>query len=283
MAQPPPTSLEAEIAERLAGTWRAETALDPQTVRFIDATYSTPTAAELSVRLAEEDPELDGLPELVFSPDESHHLAVEPLLNARDTVPDEAEVAARLAAGLGRARFRLPSGRGAIEVEITPELAAGFVRRLALSRRIPEALHGMIADDAERLRVRVVLRTSGVEFTPARIGLIGRLVKSLVVGGGEVRQLLAFGLEVIKGVAAEDELWRYLTERKRRLASAVEQDLRQAARLARVGFEVAQSGGRRLAWVDRPAAEAELRSIDRLSIAVFGRLPGTADTNGLTC
>jgi hypothetical protein len=108
--------------------------------------------------------------------------------------------------------------------------------------------------------------------------VIARLVEGLVGGGGDFRRLLAFGLEVIKGVDSADGLQHYLAERKRRLASAVEHDLRQTARLARVGFEVAQSGGRRLAWVDRPAAEEELRFIDRLSIAVFGRLPGTADT-----
>lgn len=273
MVHPHPTSLEAEIAGRLAGLWRTEPTLDPQTMRFIDATYSNPTGAELSGRIAIGDPEVDGLPELLFSPDESHHLAVEPLLDARDTVPDEMEVAVRLAGSLERVRFRLPSGRGTIDIRITPELAAGFVRPLALSRPIPDVLHGVIANVAERLRFRVALRTSMVEFTPARIGLIGRLVEGLADGGGDVRQLLAFGLEVIKGVESGDELWRYLTERKRRLASAVEQDLRQADRLARVGFEVAQSAGRRLTWVDRPAAEQELRYIDRLSLAVFGRLP----------
>ena len=48
-----------------------EVALGPECLRFIDSTFSNPTAAGIARLLADEsDPERDGLLELLLSPDE---------------------------------------------------------------------------------------------------------------------------------------------------------------------------------------------------------------------
>jgi hypothetical protein len=276
MAAPAPRPVAAAVADTLARLWPAETEIDTGSARFIDSTFSNPSAAELARLVADEThPERDGLLELLFAPEESHRLAVESFLDSSATV-DEAEVARRLARRVGRARFRLPDGRGAFEFEVTAGLAESFVRRLALSRRIPDALrHGLeaVSGDPERRQACVVLRHSGLRFTPAREAMLARLIERSGAADEPFRRLLAFALEVLKSVDTADELWAYLAGRKRRLIEAVDHDARQADRLARDGFEVAQSRGRRLAWIDRSAAEVELRSIDRLGLAIFGRIP----------
>ena len=163
----------AAIAARLVRMLRREAALGPESVRFIDSTFSNPSAAEIARRLADEsDPERDGLLELLLSPDEDHRVAIEPLLEPAADV-DESEIARRLLRDVGRVRFRLPDGRGAFEVVLTAALARGFVAGLAIGRRIPAELRAAlqpIADDRDRLRACVTLRHAGLSFTPARTG-----------------------------------------------------------------------------------------------------------------
>jgi len=270
-------SAAAAIAERLARMLSAEVELAPEVVRFIDSTFADPDPAGLERLLADpSDPERDGLAALLFSPDEAHQLAIEPLLAAAVGAVDEEDVARRVARAAGRVRFRLPDGRGVVAVGLTPELAAGFVQRLALNRDIPPELRAAlqpIADERERLRALVATRNSGVRCDPARLDLLIRAIGRPEAGDGEFCDYLAFALERLEAVATDAELWNLMTGRKRRLIEALEQARQQDEQLARSGFEVLQSRGRRLGFVDRAAAERELRFIDRLGLAVFGRLP----------
>jgi hypothetical protein len=270
------TATTVAIAARLVRLLSRETALGQGSVRFIDSTFSNPSAAEIARRLADEsDPERDGLLELLLSPDEDHRVAIEPLLEP-DANVDEPEIARRLLRDVGRVRFRLPDGRGAFEIVLTAALARGFVAGLAIGRRIPAELRAAlqpIADDRDRLLACVTLRHAGLNFTPARTGILGRIVGRPETGGRRFRDCLAFALELLKSVDTEEALWTFLCARKRRLLEALGDARRRDELLARAGFEVAQSRGRRLGWVDRAAAEQELGFIDRVCRCVFGRTP----------
>jgi hypothetical protein len=271
-------SPESEIALRLAAMWSAESELDAERVRFIDTTFSDPSATELARLIAEAShPDRDGLLELLFAPDEPHQIAIEPILVAAMECPDEAEVARLLARELDRIRFRLPEGRGTIEVELSAALAESFVRRLYLSRRIPAqlvaAMQQAMPDDRDRLRAGVVLRNSGLRFTPARIALVRRLIEGAIAADPAFPDFLAFALETLKSAETGEELWEFLSARKRRLGDAMEHAQRRSDRLARDGFEVVRSRGPSPAWVDPTCAERELRFLDRLALAVFDRIP----------
>lgn len=272
-----PQSSEAAIAECLVRMLGGEVALGPGCVRFIDSTFSTPSAVEIARRLADEsDPERDGLLALLLSPDEEHRLAIEPLLESDGGEVDGGEIAARLARGIGCVRFRLPEGRGAFAVALTAELAHGFVAGLALGRRIPPALRTAlrpIADERERLLACVTVRHAGVELTPARTAILCRVVAQPGAGDAGFRGCLAFALEALESVGTEAELWALLEGRKRRLIEALAGQRRQDELIAHAGFEVAQSRGRRLGFVDRDAAGRELGFIDRVCRSVFDRIP----------
>jgi len=270
------TAPAAAIAARLVRMLSRETALGPESVRFIDSTFSNPSPAEIARRLADEsDPERDGLLALLLAPDDDHRVAIEPLLESAADV-DEAEIARRLLHDAGRVRFRLPDGRGVFEVELTAALARGFVAGLAIGRRIPAELRAAlqpIADDRDRLLACVTLRHAGLSFTAARTALLCRIVGRPESGDRRFRDYLAFALELLKSVDTEEALWTFLAARKRRLVEALAAACRQDELVARAGFEVAQSRGRRLGWVDRAAAEQELGFIDRICLSVFGRMP----------
>jgi hypothetical protein len=254
-----------------------EVALGPGCVRFIDSTFSTPSAGEIARRLADEsDPERDGLLALLLSPDEEHRLAIEPLLDSAEGDVDEGKIADRLTHDVDRIRFRLPEGRGSFTVELTPTLARGFVAGLALGRRIPQALREAlrpIADERERLLARVTVRHASLDLTPARTGILCRVAAQPGAGGAGFRGCLGFALEVLGAVDTEAELWALLEGRKRRLIEALAGQRRQDEMIARAGFEVAQSRGRRLGFVDRDAAGRELGFIDRVCRSVFGDIP----------
>ncbi|MCU0563445.1 MAG: hypothetical protein MUE48_05810 [Desulfobacterales bacterium] len=272
-----PQSLEAAIAERLVRMLGREVPLGPGCVRFIDSTFSTPSASAIARLLADEsDPERDGLLALLLAPDEEHRVEIEPLLDSAEGDVDAGGIAARLTHDIDRVRFRLPEGRGAFAVALTAELARGFVAGLALGRRIPQALRAAlqsIADERERLLACVTVRHAGVELTPARTAILCRVVAQPGAGDPGFLGCLGFTLEVLGAVETDSELWALLEGRKRRLAEALSGRRRQDELLAQTGFEIAQSRGRRLGFVDRDAAERELGFIDRVCLCVFGRIP----------
>jgi hypothetical protein len=279
MRTPGPPTPESAIADCLGRMLSRETALGPECVRFIDSTFSNPSPAELARLLRDEsNPERDGLLALLLAPDEEHRIAVEPLLESAAGEVDAAGIGRLLLQRVDRVRFGLPDGRGAFEIEPTAALIDGFVAGLAVGRRIPEELRAAlrpIADERDRLRACVTLRHAGLVFTPARTAILCRIVGRPEAGDRRFCDGLAFALELLKSVDTEEEIRAFLAERKRRLVEALADAQRQGDMLARAGFEVAQSRGRRLAWVDRAAAELELGFIDRVGLALFGRMPHT--------
>jgi hypothetical protein len=130
-----------------------------------------------------------------------------------------------------------------------------------------------LADERERLLACVTVRHAGVELTPARTAILCRVVAQPGAGDAGFRGCLAFALEALESVGTEAELWALLEGRKRRLIEALAGQRRQDEMIARAGFEVAQSRGRRLGFVDRDAAGRELGFIDRVCRSVFGRVP----------
>jgi hypothetical protein len=276
MTAMPPTPFEEALAERLRGIFAGSAVLPPEVRRFIDSTFSNPSDDELAVILADDsNPERDCLLELLFSPDESVRLELEEFLAGH---PSEAVDAGRVAEILCRPTLAVAFGRpggGGLAVAMTPALAFRFVRQLKIDRPIPPPIAAAIdsrTTGTDRLRLRVLARSARFDFSPAKLEFLCRLIAQADLRDEAGCDCFAFALELLAEIGPEADIGRTLARRKKQLFSALARARRQRDELASANFETLASRSLRLAWVDEAAARRQITHIDRIGLAVFGRI-----------
>lgn len=276
-------SAAAHIAANLREILSRGVDLSTETLHFIDSTFSHPSAAELAAILKDDTaPEGDSLLELLFSPDEPLQMELENLLETpHGESPDAEEVVARLALEPLPVTFRFPDGRGELVVAMTTPLA----RRLTLGLRIGRNLPALVAEviDANvpgrcRQRLRVMIRNARFDFTPTRTEFLCALISKLDVSDDDGRKCVAFALELLSEFGECNNLYEAIAGRKKWLAKALHRSLRLREHLIQSNVETLLSQGQRLTWVDEALARRQMGYIDRICVAVFGRIvPVDAD------
>ncbi|MGE5256830.1 MAG: hypothetical protein ACM3KE_09180 [Hyphomicrobiales bacterium] len=280
-----PEETPIAIARRIRDILECGSDLSPEVMRFIDTTFSDPSADEIAAILGDEsNNERDSLLELLFSPDESVHLEIEKFLllpTAHDIDPNQ--VAELLCRPALRAGFRMPDGRGWLRVEITPALAGRFVHQLRMNRRIPGSMAAAI--DArlagqERLRLRALIRGARFDLHPPHMEFLNTLIERLGLEDEEGWACFAFALEVLVDIGHEADIYEALAERKKLLTRALNQGRRQREHLAVANIESLLSRGQRLTNVDEAAMRRQMAFIDQLCLTAFGRI-APVDSHGM--
>jgi hypothetical protein len=252
--------------------------LPETTVRFIDSTFSHPSPAELGAIIADDaDPERDSLLALLFSPDEPLQIELESRLNRLqgETAAAE-EVVACLETAPLTVKFGFPDGRGVLEAALTPPLARRMIDGLRIDRALPAGVDEAIeaaAPGRSGNRLRVMLRNARFDFTPPRNEFLCALIPKLDIRDEDGRACFAFALELLAESGASAEVCTTLAARRKWLARALHQGRRLREQLAQSNFETLLSQGQRLAWVDETLVQRQMSFIDRICLAVFGRLP----------
>jgi hypothetical protein len=251
--------------------------LSPEVMRFIDSTFSDPSADDLAAVLgADADSERDSLLELLFSPDESLQLDLEDLLAT--TAPldlDEDRVVESLCRPTLSVAFHLPGNRGVVSVAMTPLLARRFVHHLRINRSIPEPLAAAVAarlTGRERQRLRVLIRGARFDFSASRTDFLRRLIEQLGFEDQADWASFAYALEVLTEFEHTTDICHALEERKKLLIKALYHGRQLREQLAAANIETLLSRGQRLTWVDEDAVRRQLLYIDRVCLAAFGRI-----------
>jgi hypothetical protein len=273
----PSAPAETVIALRLRDILARGADLSPGVMRFIDSTFSDPSAAELAVILGTDaDSERDSLLELLFSPDDPVRLEIEGFLATMGPPGlDEDRAVELLCRPALSAAFRLPGDRGVVDVPVTPRLARRFVRSLHINRRIPESVAAALElrlTGPARLRLRVLLRGARFDFNPYKTEFLCRLIDRLGLAEDGGWASWEFALELLAGVDPATDICQALEERKRLLIKALHHGRQLREQLAAANIETLLSRGRRLTWMDEAAARHQLVCIDRICLAAFGRM-----------
>ena len=290
----PSVPADTVIALRLRDILARGADLSPEVMRFIDSTFSDPSAAELAAILGTDaDSERDSLLELLFSPDEPVQLEIESLLATMGPLGlDEDRAVERLCRPALSAAFRLPGNRGGVNVAVTPWLARRFVRSLNINRPLPEPVAAAIETrltGPARLRLRVLLRGARFDFSPSKTEFLCRLIDRLGLADDGGWESWEFALELLAGVDPAADICQALEERKRLLVKALHHGRQLREQLAAANIETLLSRGQRLTWIDEAAAMRQLVCIDRICLAAFGRIlhiepcgsKGTVSVSGL--
>jgi hypothetical protein len=262
------------LALALRGPLERAMELSPAVMGFIDSTFSNPTAEFLNGILRDEShPDADGLRELLLSPDEPLLIEVEALLAGHAWQPAEEEALIEfLYRPPACASLRFPDGRGALSVEVTPELARRWVSPFNLTRRLPAELDAAIGPAA---RTRRLVRNSRVTWSVPAIAFARALLQTQNPADDPSLAVLDFALDVVADAPAGADIFQALSARRRLLLRALQQIRRQQENLARLPIEVLASQGVRPIVLDEPDTRSKIAALDRVCLAVFGRTAAT--------
>lgn len=289
----PSAPAENAVALRIREILAHGVNLSPEVMRFIDSTFSDPSAAALAAILGTDaDSERESLLELLFSPDESVQLEIEDLLATMGHLGlNEERVVDLLCRPALSVAFHLPGDGGMVNVAVTPQLARRFVPPLNIDRQIPAPVAAVVDSrltGRARLRLRVLLRGARFDFSPAKIDFLCRLIGPLGFADDGGWESLAFALEMLAGVDPAADICHALEERKKLLLKALHHGRQLREQLATANIETLLSRGQRLTWVDETATLHQLVCIDRVCLAAFGRIVhldpyGSEETAAFSC
>jgi hypothetical protein len=250
--------------------------IDAGTQRFIDSTFSHPSAAEVLAILADESNcERDSLVELVFFPDETMQVGLETQLEAADLDPkDEKCLCAILLSEPQDTALVFAAAHETVALEMPQPALECFVARLHLAFRLDGRLRRMIdqrIDPGLGDIIKVKLRNSGIQFTEHQVEFLAQCVSCLDTRQHDYLPCLSLILSVCPQIGPTTDIYRLLSDLKRSCFQGLEKAEEFQHRLSRSNMETLMLQGFRPAFIDPADVRMKMRLIDRICQAVFGR------------
>lgn len=259
--------------------------LTNETCRFMEATFGEASVGALQALLYDESSaERDTLLDLVFFPDPSLQIALEPILEThRVTQSDVALLAAQLKATPVATHLRIPGADVTVPADMPAFLVGAFLARLNIPWQPAEALCASIArldagslsptgDGREgRHRLRVWLRNAALQQTPVQVRFLCDFLERLPIQDQDYVDQLTFILVFMKEHDKSTNMYQALMDRKKFIFKNLLKVRRSGELAARTNKETQIMTGVRTPYFDIPTAERTLLLIDRVAMTVFGR------------
>jgi hypothetical protein len=262
--------------------------------RFMEATFGDASVATLQALLSDESgAERDSLMDLIFFPDPSLQIAIEPILeNHCLTEGDVTLLAAQLKATPVATTLHIPGTDAAVPTVLPVFLVDTFLARLNIPWQPTEALTETLTHlDARPLspsgdrkegchRLRVLLRNAALRQTPVQVRFLCDFFECLPLEDQDFVDKLTFMLVFMKEHEDSPNIYQALMDRKKFIFQHLLKTRRSGELAARTNMETLIMTGVRTPYFDVPTAEKTLVLIDRIAMAVFGR---TECLDGMPC
>ena len=260
-------------------------ALTEDVRRFMEATFGDASVAALRALLSDESSaERDSLLDLVFFPDPSLQIAIEPILaNYRLTGADVTLLAEQLKAVPVATHLRIPGTDATVPTAMPASLIDAFLARLNITWQPAEGLSASMehmdagsfspaGDDKEgRLRLRVLLRNAALRQTLVQVRFLCDFFERRLPEDKDFVDQLTFLLVFMKEHEDSTNIYLSLMDRKKFIFQHLLKARRSVALAARTNMETMIMTGVRTPYFDIPTAERSLVMIDSIAVAVFGR------------
>jgi hypothetical protein len=256
---------------------RAGIEVGPDLLGYIDATFSNPSVRELEGIVADEsDPEREGLLELIFFPDEPMQQKLEELLPEAGGLGqgDVDAIAAELSARRINTALDFSDWRDRLAVDFPPALVPTFLQRLNLTRRIEPRLARAISTHVapvDRIAVRVKLRNTRKHMGDGKVLFFCDFLSKL---GGDDQLLvcLEFTLNLLEDIEDDADVYAVLMNRRRIGWQLLQKSAQFEEKLKKDNIETLMLRGERAPHVSKEELLKTIAFIERISLAVFGRL-----------
>jgi hypothetical protein len=256
---------------------RAGIEVGPDLLGYIDATFSNPSVKELEGIVADEsDPEREGLLELIFFPDEPMQQKLEELLPEAGGLGqgDVDAVAAELSARRIHTALVFSDWRDRLAVDFPPALVTTFLQRLNLTRRIEPRLAMAISTHVapvDRIAVRVKLRNIRKHMGDGKVLFLCDFLSKLG-GDDQLLACLEFTLNFLEDIEDDADVYAVLMNRRRIGWQLLQKSAQFEEKLKKDNIETLMLRGERAPHVSKEELLKTIAFIERISLAVFGRL-----------
>jgi len=250
--------------------------LSDEILDYIDAALFTPEPDRLSAFLAdEENSERDTLLDLIFYPDRTVQIDLEPILTSGQYSPeDERTILDRLLACAIEPPIRWPDGRLLTRIQVPKFIKIRYLERLNIAWQLPADLAAAIDKGVSAAMgpvVRLRLRNAGVQFSNSQVTFLCRFFERMEDDHPDYSECLDLALALLDRKGSAAMVYDLLVDYKRVCFRALEQARRFAALLRRSNMETLMLQG-----VQPPRESSEvllhrMGLIDRICFSVFGR------------
>ncbi len=256
---------------------RAGIEVGPDLLGYIDATFSNPSVKDLEGIVADEsDPEREGLLELIFFPDEPMQQKLEELLPEAGGLGqgDVDAVAAELSARRIHTALVFSDWRDRLAVDFPPALVTTFLQRLNLTRRIEPRLAMAISTHVapvDRIAARVKLRNIRKHMGDGKVLFLCDFLSKLG-GDDQLLACLEFTLNFLEDIEDDADVYAVLMNRRRIGWQLLQKSAQFEEKLKKDNIETLMLRGERAPHVSKEELLKTIAFIERISLAVFGRL-----------
>jgi hypothetical protein len=269
-------SKNKQVAEKIIAILQGGLTLNAETQHYVDSTFSSPSIGEFEALLQDDSScETDSLMELLFFPDESVQLQLEEIIeDTHFERRDEQEVQQRVCSASLQTQIRFTDARGTLEKWVTPSNAARFIERLNLSRSLDPELRSAIARYVRpelQTRCKVKLRNARPINSPNKISFLKAVFKKLQIDDDDFLGHLDFTLSLLGELKDDVDMFQALMARKKHYTLSLQKAKKLDNKLTRHNVETLLLRGERVSYIDKIDARKKIQTIDRISMAVFGK------------
>ena len=250
--------------------------LGSEVIHYIDSTFSNPSTAELqSILHDDSNCEKDSLMELLMFPDETMQLQLELLLERiRFKKGDEKFVLDKLLQDPVRVTIRFPTDREAMRLIVTEEVAGQFISRLNISRHLsPDLLAALSLYDDKNIskRIKVKIRNSRFSFSGGKNEFLGLFFEKFDSRDNDLFECLEFIVGFLEDLKQTTDIYQALMAKKKFYFISLQKAKQLETQLQKHNMETLLAQGKRVVLIDQKDARKNMRIIDRISRAIYGK------------
>ena len=176
------------IADAIFRSWENGMVLSRDVLFFMESTFGITSFQELEALIRDNsNPDRDTLLELIFYPDLSVRLAIEPLLEGQGlSQAIVSEIETILAADHEQVRISYPPGKRPVLANSCGHHITSFVRRLYLDRDIDPGICDALSrhyPEPIALECRVSIRCTNINWSGLKKQLLGRFIQNASLHG----------------------------------------------------------------------------------------------------
>ncbi|MGM0452286.1 MAG: hypothetical protein ACQERN_03870 [Thermodesulfobacteriota bacterium] len=223
-----------------------------------------------------EDCDGQSLYELIFFPDETQQIQIEPwTANAAFTAAEVNGLIERLRKSNVEATLHFPESEGSCRIHVPADAVSMFIRRLHLDRpidsQVDTAMAGHIESRAMYLRLRVKLRNARFAFSADTSSFICGFVAHIAEDDPDFTALFDFAVDTLERIAPETDIYLALMDRKRHCGEMIRKARQNDQNLRQLPVEALILKGINISCINIDDAYRQMEFIDRISLAVFGK------------
>lgn len=273
---PPFNDIHKELLDRVVQALELSGRLNDVALDYIDAALFPPEADRLALFLkAGTDSQWESFLDLVFYPDQTLQVELEPLLQiAPCSVDDETAILGCLLAQEIVAPVSMPDGTDLAAIRLPDFVKSHFLERLNLSWqidfRLAEAIDTWVAAGLGPV-VRVRLRNAGIQLDSAQLAFLGRFFERMAARDPDYLACLDLVLSFLTTSDSGADMYAVLVAGKRTLFRSLQQAQRIERRLRQSTMETLMLQGVRIPPLAPERLWQHMRLIDRVCLAVFGK------------